>query len=297
MAQPKTARAWKRFYSEEREKLGERALLELLERAMPAHVGIPAARAAIFPHTRLEVTGDQVASVARGVVESGAERVLAIGVLHGARERDAELVKRARSGDAEARAALRRIHRADGHAEEEFSLDGFSVLVGLEARRTRKTPPAIDVRYPFLAGDDPDTLPGIDELLRAAESAPVVATTDPMHYGVGYGTSGELLDASDPRATALARDAIEAQLGALARHDFRAFAGECERSRSDFRDVGPVLALVLGRDAAFSMLDLALVDYADVLAAPRPTWVAGARIDAAISPPETRAPRTAASPV
>ncbi|HSQ67192.1 MAG TPA: hypothetical protein VLM85_28440 [Polyangiaceae bacterium] len=293
MAGPRSAAAWKRFYAEERARLGERALAEMLEAARPTPIAL--GRAAVFPHTRLEVTGAQVAAVARGVVESGASEVLALGVLHGARERDAELVKSARAGDEIARDSLRRVHRTGGHAEEEFSLDAFVALVALEARRAGRPAPAIEVRYPFLVGDEPATLPGVDELRRAAEQTPVVATTDPMHYGVGYGTPGDLVGIADLRASSLARASIEAQLAALSCHDFGAFARECERARSDFRDVGPVLALVLGRDARFELLELRLVDYAEALSARPPTWVAGARVDA-VTAPGRRAPRTAATP-
>ena len=65
---------------------------------------MPEGGALVFPHTRLEATGDMVAAVALAVVRSGCEEVLALGVLHGAWVEDAELVRRAREGDAEARA-------------------------------------------------------------------------------------------------------------------------------------------------------------------------------------------------
>src|SRR5262245_52592056 len=103
-----TARAWREYYREERARLGEGALVALLDEA-PA-VSLPPGGALLFPHTKLAVTGRFVAAVARAVLDSGADRVLAIGVLHGCREIDADRVVAAREGDPVARAALRRVH-------------------------------------------------------------------------------------------------------------------------------------------------------------------------------------------
>ena len=164
----KTARDWKEYYARERETLGLEGLHALLGRAM--EVEMPEGGALVFPHTRLEATGDMVAAVALAVVRSGCEEVLALGVLHGARVEDAELVQRARTeGNAEARALFRRVHGPGvagdaGRWMEEFSLDGFCVLVELAARWLRKTAPRVICRYPFLVGETPEDLPGMEEL-------------------------------------------------------------------------------------------------------------------------------------
>lgn len=237
---------WKRFYEAERARLGEPALDAMLEQAAPMRVG--AKHAAIFPHTRLEVTGAMVASVARGVAESGADEVLAIGVLHGSPSPE------------------RRVHLpGEDSTRDEFSLDAFAVLLARTDRAVR-----VHARYPLRVGDNPATVPGIDELARLAERMPVVATTDPVHHGVGYG--------DDARLTRDARALIDEQLGALERHDYAGFQQACVRARSDFRDVGPTLAHVLGAPR-FEVRELLLVDYSEALVAERPTWVAGALIE------------------
>lgn len=279
----KTSRQWKEFYRRERESLGEERLLHLLETATP--VRVPECGALIFPHTRLDVTGDLVAAVARAVVESGREEVLALGVLHGGREEDAPLVAAARAGDPAARAALRRVHGPDvpgdrGLWAEEFSLDGFCALLDLAALNAGHSRPRVHLRYPFLVGDDPHSLPGLDELRGVIDrGAALVATADPIHHGVGYGTPVEVRRrADDIRALPLARESVERGLGFLARSDFTAFASHCTSERSDFRDAGPVLAALLsphGEPLTAHVLDLRLVDYSEVLGAAPPTWVAG----------------------
>ena len=241
-----TPAEWKRYYEAERERLGARGLERLLAEAEP--IEVDRAHAAIFPHTRLEVTGAMVASVVRGITLSGADEVLAIGVLHGAPSSE------------------RRVHHpGEGSTASEFSLDAFATLLPKAVR--------LHARYPLHVGQDPSTLAGIDELARLAERMPVVATADPVHHGVGYG--------DDPSMTRDAQALIDAQLRALEGHDYEAFLQACAEARSDFRNAGPVLAHLLG-DVVLSVRRLERVDYTEALGAPPPTWVAGALVGCSV---------------
>jgi hypothetical protein len=273
----KTAAQWKTFYTHERAALGEVGLRERLERA--PELELPARGALVFPHTMASVTGHLTAAVALAVVRSGADEVLALGVLHGARDADAELVRRARAGDAAARVTLRKVHAGgDPTCAEEFSLDHFAAMLALAAAREGKRAPRVVARFPFLVGDDPASVPGVAEIARLAERMPVVATTDPLHHGAGYGTpEGQRRSECDEATQAWARSCIEKQLDLLGRGDWSAFADLAADVRSDFRDTGPVLAHVLRATAAphGEIHELRLVDYAEVLAAEPPTWVAG----------------------
>lgn len=275
-----SALRWKRFYEDERAALGREGLEACL--AAAPTVELPARGALVFPHTRLSSSGKLAAAAALAVVRSGADTVLALGVLHGARERDAHLVQAARRGDPDALAALRRVHGPDvpgdaGHWAEEFSLDGFGALLALAAEREGRPVPRLVLRYPLLVGADPRDLPGLDELVRLREAgAAVVATADPVHHGAGYGTAeSERLDDTDPRTLETARTWVGTALSRLAGADLPAFLELSTRVRSDFRDTGPVLRELLGHVEA-RVHELLLVDYSDVLGAPRPTWVAGA---------------------
>jgi hypothetical protein len=214
-------------------------------------------------------------------VRSGASEVLAIGVLHAGRDDDAALVARARAGDADAVAELRRVHGEGvpgdaGHANDEFSLDGFSALVDVAARIDGARAPRIVARFPFLVGDAPDTLPGIDDLRSLAERAFVVATTDPLHHGAAYGTPPNERHAITD--VAFARTSIEEGLALLAARAYADFARHAARTRSDFRDAGPTLAALTHGALAFRVHALELVDYAAALAAAEPSWVAAALV-------------------
>jgi hypothetical protein len=275
-----TAAAWKRFYAEERAALGQSGLSALVRSA--PDLSFPAGGALIFPHTRLASSGRLAAAAARSVARSGAERVLALGVLHGARARDAERVRRARAGDAAARAELCGVHGSGaphdhGHASEEFSLDGFTALLEVAAALESRAPPEVVARYPFLMGESPADAPGYDELERLlADGATLVATADVIHHGIGYGTPSDMALPLTDATRATARGWAEQQLDALGAGDLRAFRALAERDRSDFRDAGPTLVTLLGGRVSISLEAFDLVGYADVLGASEPTWVAAA---------------------
>jgi hypothetical protein len=237
-----TAPEWKRFYAAERAELG-RSGLEALQHAAP-EVELPPAGALIFPHTRRSHSGWLVAAAARAVLASGADHVFALGVLH-----------------------------QPEHADAEFCLDGFLALLALAAETSGRSPPRVTTR---LAGPDLD----LDALRAEARGAALVATADPVHHGIGYGTSPEQALPRDAGSREQARAWIAEQLAALGRGDLDTFAGLSRKRRSDFGRAGPVLLQLLGGRARFEIQDLVLVDYADVLGAPQPTWVAGALVSA-----------------
>ena len=236
-----TPAQWKTFYQDERARLGRAALEAMIERAPRVQRSVDAI---VFPHTRAEITGHLVAAAARHVVEQGADEVLAIGVLHGAPS------------------TIRKVHHPSDVTRDEFSLDAFEALLAIAAERAGKKTPRVHARYPLHVNADPASLEGIDEVSALAERMPVVATADPIHHGVGYGDA--------PDVPCDARASIDSQLRALASHDFAAFAEECARVRSDFRNAGPVLAWVLGRELTFDVCALELVDYTRALDAQPP---------------------------
>ncbi len=291
----KSAREWKEYYALERAQLGEAGLLALLDRART--VPLPKKGALVFPHTRLERSGELAAAVALSVVRSGCDEVVALGILHGGREVDAQLVRRAREGAPSARSALRRVHGPDtpgdgGYWVEEFSLDGFLALVELAAKREGKKAPRVVARYPFLVGEQPSEIPGADELrARVEKGAALVATADPIHHGAGYGAREEdRLPREDPQTLEFARWTIDRGFRLLASRDFAGFLRHAAEVRSDFRDTGPMMTWLVEPEGApvsqraararppleVEILDLILVDYSKALDAPAPTWVAGA---------------------
>jgi hypothetical protein len=256
-----TQQWWKDFYANERSALGRPHLVQLIRDAP----SIGSHRALIFPHTYLSASGHQTAAVAKAIVSGGYEHVLALGVLHG-RDRKNE--------------SSRGIYtERDAITADEFSLDNLEILINVAADMSGVRPPLVIKRYPLLTQGDPTTLEGYDELLTLQQQgAALVATGDLIHHGTGYGTAPEDARELDSQETMQwATQSIQEHIDALLLRDFRKFEEQCDRLRSDFRDVGPVLSSLLGNGAA-ELQDLRLIDYSDVLEAPAPTWVAAALI-------------------
>ncbi len=260
---------WKQFYAAERELLGERGLSALLERA--PELSISNGQALLVPHTRLTQSGHLVAAATRAVVASGAERVVALGVLHGLDRNRRE---------------WRGIHGPQvlndkGIWSDEFSLDNFEVLLERSAKWSGVRPPTLVKAYPFCTVTEsmsPDDMPGFADLVsEITAGAALVATADMVHHGAGYGTPPqEQLARDSVPAMDYSRQAIQGQLSTLAARNYSGFLRECERAHSDFRDVGPVLRALLPPTVTFSIRDVRLVNYAAVLKTAEPTWVAAA---------------------
>ena len=236
----------------------------------------------IFPHATLGVCGHQIAAAVSACLNSGASRVVVLGVLHALDGEMVEARKRASAGGDDLLAEpLRGIQGPTlaGRDEwrREFSLSHFRFLWEREVERRGTAGPELITYYPFLAGGRPEDLRGIDEVRSACRDAVVVATMDPFHHGIGYGDSTE--DARYPESGGidLARKEIAIGFEVLKSGDNSAFERHCIQTKSDGRDVGQVLRLLLG-PLDHEILDLVADDMAPSYRKPDPTWVAGALI-------------------
>lgn len=280
---------FKALHSGQQARLGEAGALRILDagRAWDLAPVLSAGGSLLFPHTTLDVCGHQIAAAIHACLDCGAARVLVLGVLHGLTEELQAARARVAAGGDPAAEPLRGVQgpglAGPRHWEAEFSLFHFRFLWDLETRRRARTGgPELVLRYPFLAGDRPDTLPGIGELEDLARGAAVVATMDPVHHGIGYGDPvGDAL-APEAGGLELARRRIGEGLALLRDGDYPAYGRHAVASRSDGRDTGPVLRHLRGPLEA-EILDLVADDMTGPYRKPAPTWVAGALV--ALRPP------------
>jgi hypothetical protein len=237
--------------------------------------------AVIFPHATIDVCGHQIAAAVHACLDSGARRVVVLGVLH-ARTPELELARArvAAGGDCTSEPSWGLQGPGLSGREDwrdEFSVSHFQFLWEAEVQRRGVPAPELIVRYPFLAGGRPEMLHGADALREAARDAVVVATMDAFHHGIGYGDSPEAAMFPEAGGLEYAREKILDGLNLLKDGDYLAFQNHCVRSKSDGRDVGQLLRWLLGPLEA-EILDLIADDMAPVYGQPTPTWVAGALI-------------------
>jgi hypothetical protein len=265
-------------------RLGTAGALRLLDagRAWDLAPTLRAGGAVVFPHLGIATGGHQVAAAVHACLDSGAGRVLVIGVLHALTQ---ELE------DARVRAA----HGADVTQEpswgiqgpglegrqdwrDEFSLLNFLFLWEQETQRRGIAGPELILRYPYLAGGRPHILPGIEELQAIAHQAVVVSTADPFHHGIGYGEPPATALAPHEGGLDLARRRIQEGLEILGMGDYWGYNQHCVDAKSDARDAGQVLRYLLG-PLEGRILDLVWEDMSTAYDKPAPTWVSGALID------------------
>lgn len=273
------------LYTDEHAALGETGTLDMLERARQWDLA-PVLRAGgvlIFPHAGVADCGYQVAAVVNACLDSGADRVLVVSVLHAFSDEMDQARIRVAGGEEPSQFACWGIQGPGIEGRDEWRYDhvltSFRHFWQAEIKRRGIVGPQIIERYPYLAGGHPERLPGIVELVEIAEHAVVVSTADPFHHGIGYGTPPE--DALDPLeggGLELARRKIEEGIHILAKGDYWGYNQHCVRAKSDARDAGQVFRYLRGPMQG-RILDLTYSDAADLYHAPPPTWVAAALIE------------------
>lgn len=273
------------LYEREHAELGEAGTLEMLDRARQWNLAptLEAGGVLVFPHAGVKDCGHQIAAVVNACLDSGADRVLVISVLHAFNNAMEEARVRVANGADPAKEPYRGI-QGPGIDFPNSSWPYDHVLMSwrhfwkAETERRGIEGPEVIERFPYLAGGRPDQLPGIDELARTAEDAVIVSTADAFHHGIGYGTPPAETYAPDEEGLAVARKTLEEGIKLLERGDYWGYNEHCVRAKSDARDAGQVFRYLRGPMRG-QIVDLTYTDASELYRQPRPTWVAAALFD------------------
>lgn len=276
-----------RTYAEEYDELGPEGVEAILDRGRRWDLSrvLTVGGALVFPHVHIADCGPYTAAVVHACLESGADRVLAIGVLHASTDALAEARERVGRGETQPEdQPLRGIYGPGAPMvsdvwKGDHGLYGFRRLMADEAKRRGVRAPEIIERYPFLTGPRAESLAGIEDLRAIVRDAVVVSTADHCHHGIGYGHTRQEALYWDERGVAAVRRIIEDGLAML---DAGRVAEYLEHSasiaKSDWRDAGPVVHHLLGPLRSI-ILDIVPSDFANsIYQAPSPTWCAGALV-------------------
>jgi hypothetical protein len=237
--------------------------------------------AVIFPHSTIEVCGAFTAAAVNACLDSGADRVIVIGVLHALTDELNQARIRVSDGKDPAEEELWGIQGPGLNGrrewENEFSLLNFQFLWNYAVSIRGIRPPELVMRYPYLAGGKPESMQGIEELEKMSRDSVVVATMDPFHHGIGYGDLPENSFEPEKGGLDLARRSIEEGLDILSKGEYRTYNRHCVNAKSDGRDVGQVLRYLIG-PCGGNILGLVSDDMSEMYGRIKPTWVAGALI-------------------
>lgn len=271
-------------YQHERDALTSAQIDQVLEsgRQWDVSAFLRSGGVAVFPHTFVSSCGSFIAATVHAALDSGADQVLALGVLHATTKSQ----KSARADERERNLAfscpLRAIFGPDlpGNQElfDEYSLLTFLFLWREEIARRGCRAPKLYCRYPYLVNRAPETLPGMKELEEIAKDSVLVATSDFCHHGVAYGAQASNCLAIGDQAYSFAQKNIEEHMKKLHNGSYEEFYNHCLAIRSDSFDVGSVIKHLRAPQSA-SILALTLVDTASLYEGePSPSWVAASLV-------------------
>jgi len=272
------------LYRREHEALGETGTLALLEKGRQWDLSgtLNAGGVLVFPHAGVADCGHQIAAVVHACLDSGADRVLVVSVLHAFTDEMQDARVRVANGEPPEKFRHWGIQGPGLEGLQNWQHDhvlmSFRHLWEAETRRRGVQGPAVIERFPYLAGGKPEALPGIEELVEIAQDAVIVSTADPFHHGIGYGDAPERSFHPHQGGLELARQTIEAGIEILSRGDYWGYNQHCVEAKSDARDAGQVFRYLRGPMEG-RILDLVYSDAGDLYKSPPPTWVAGALIE------------------
>jgi len=272
------------LYRREHEVLGERGTLELLERGRQWDLSgtLNAGGVIVFPHTGVADCGHHTAAAVHACLDSGADRVLVVSVLHAFTDEMQDARVRVAAGEDPAAFRHWGIQGPGRDGLQNWKHDHVLMtwrhLWQAETRRRGIFGPEVIERFPYLAGGRPENLPGIEELVEIARNAVIVSTADSFHHGIGYGDSPSESFHPHEGGLELARKKIEEGIGILARGDYWGYNQHCVEAKSDARDAGQVFRYLRGPMKG-QILDLTYSVADELYKSPPPTWVAGALIE------------------
>ncbi len=264
--------------------MGERGTLERLERGREWDLAptLASGGVVVFPHAGVLDCGHQVAAAVQGCLDSGADRVIVISVLHAFTDEMQEARTRVSAGDDPSQWPFWGIQGPGLEGRDEWrddhALISFRHFWAAETKRRGLHGPEVVERYPYLAGGHPERLPGIEELAALAEDAVIVSTADPFHHGIGYGDPPERALAPHDGGLELARATIEEGITLLSSGDYAGYDAHCVEAKSDARDAGVVFHHLRG-ELHGTIVEMTYTDAAELYEAPDPTWVAAPLVE------------------
>lgn len=273
------------LYDTEINALGKNGTYALLDRGREWDLSstLSGGGVIVFPHAGVNDCGHQVAAAVHACLESGADTVLVISVLHAFTDEMERARQQVANGMPPSESRFWGIQGPNSPSgRKEYRADHalmiFRHLWNAAVERRGKPAPALIERYPYLVGGKPERLPGLEATARIAERAVIVSTADPFHHGIGYGDEPELARFPESGGLALARSSIEEGIRLLEKQDYWGYNQHCVEAKSDARDAGQLFTYLRGPMKG-NIVDLTYSNADALYKAPQPTWVATALVD------------------
>lgn len=231
-----------------------------------------------FAHVGVQDCGMHVAAAVNAALDSGADTLLAISVLHAFTE-EMELARRdvAAGGEPSTHPTWGIQGPGLDFRDEwrgDHAMRSLRHFWHFETKRRGARDRRLIERYPYLAGGRPQDLPNLDETASIAENAVVVATGDQFHHGIGYGMTEEESLPAEAGGLEAARASMENGIKLIEAGNYWGYNQHCVVARSDDRDAAQLFRLLRGPMDG-QLLEIGWSDSTDLYDQPAPTWAAG----------------------
>ncbi len=268
------------LYQREHDELGDVGTYQMLDDARKWDLAETLASGGVvtFAHVGVADCGVHAAAAVNGALDSGADTVLAISVLHAFSE-EMELARRdVSSGGSASDHSMWGIQGPGLEFGDDWRGDhamrSLRHFWAAETTRRGITDRRLVERYPFLSGGVPGDLPNIDEVAGIAEDAVILATGDQFHHGIAYGTLPEEALAPEPDGLMAATESMEHGIALIDTGDYWGYDQHCVVAKSDDRDAAQLYRYLRG-PLRGELLDVGWSDSTELYEAPAPTWAAG----------------------
>ncbi len=269
------------LYRQELEALGDEGTFRMLDEAKQWDLSgtLIGGGVVTFAHVNVGVCGVHVAAGVNADLDSGAETLLAISVLH-AFTVEMELARR----DVSSEGGVPSGHPTWGiqgpgldfrdEWRGDHAMRALRHFWEAETRRRGISGRRLVERYPFLAGGHPGDLPNIDETAGIAADAVIVATGDQFHHGLAYGMSEDESYSLGPEGLDAARASMQKGMRLIESGDYAGYDRHCVEAKSDDRDAAQLYRFLRG-PLQGTLLDLGVSDVTELYNQPAPSWAAG----------------------
>ncbi len=268
------------LYARDHDALGDEGTYRMLDEARRWDLSETLGGGGViaFAHVSVADCGLHVAAAVNAALDTGADTVLAISVLHAFTE-EMELARRAvAAGGPPADHPTWGIQGPGldfrGEWEGDHAMRSLRHFWEAETRRRGITDRRLVERYPYLAGGKPGDLPNIDETARLAEDAVIVTTGDQFHHGIAYGTPPEEALEPEPDGLAAARESMEQGIALVDAGDHWGYNQHCVTAKSDDRDAAQLYRYLRG-PLQGRLIEIGWSDSTELYGTPAPTWAAG----------------------
>lgn len=269
------------LYAHEHEALGLEGTHQMLDQAAERwDLSGPLSAGGVisFAHVGVNDCGVHVAAAVNAALDSGADTVLAISVLHAFTDEMETARRDVAAGGAPSGHATWGIQGPGLDFRDEWrgdhamrSLRHF--WAGAMERRGITNRRLVE-RYPYLSGGRPEDLPNLEETAALAEEAVILATGDQFHHGIGYGMTPEESFPAEAGGLDRAGASMETGIALIEAGDYWGYNQHCVVAKSDDRDVAQLFRLLRGPMEG-RLLDIGWSDSTELYEQPSPTWAAG----------------------